>query len=107
MANVAKVADAGVQTSAIAAAASVLRIPRMVQSLAAMSRRRERCAKMRHIAMARLMHENPQAAPGWRGVALSIALAGIASILLRQDSNWDLQNYHYYNAWAFVHRRFG
>ncbi|MEO8756014.1 MAG: hypothetical protein ABI624_25425, partial [Casimicrobiaceae bacterium] len=38
---------------------------------------------------------------------LAIVLAGIASILLRQDSNWDLQNYHLYNAWAFVHERFG
>lgn len=39
--------------------------------------------------------------------ALAIALAGAASIALRQDSSWDLQNYHYYNAWALVHRRFG
>ena len=44
---------------------------------------------------------------GWPGLALAIALAGIASILLRQDSNWDLQNYHLYNAWAYVHGRFG
>ena len=43
----------------------------------------------------------------WAGLAMSIVLAGIASIALRQDSNWDLQNYHYYNAWAFVHGRFG
>lgn len=43
----------------------------------------------------------------WLGAALAIALAGAASIALRQDSNWDLMNYHYYNAWAFVHRRFG
>src|SRR4029450_3275508 len=43
----------------------------------------------------------------WLGVALAIVLAGIASIALRQDSNWDLQNYHLYNAWAFVHDRFG
>ena len=44
---------------------------------------------------------------GWPGLALAIVLAGIASILLRQDSNWDLQNYHLYNAWAFVHDRYG
>ena len=43
----------------------------------------------------------------WLVLALAIALAGAASIALRQDSSWDLQNYHYYNAWAFVHRRFG
>jgi hypothetical protein len=40
-------------------------------------------------------------------LALCIVLAGAASIALRQDSSWDLQNYHYYNAWAFVHGRFG
>lgn len=49
----------------------------------------------------------PQAARPWLGAALSIVLAGAASIALRQDSSWDLQNYHYYNAWAFVHGRFG
>jgi len=43
----------------------------------------------------------------WAGLAISIALAGAASIALRQDSSWDLQNYHYYNAWALVHGRFG
>ncbi|MCC7326411.1 MAG: DUF2029 domain-containing protein [Burkholderiales bacterium] len=41
------------------------------------------------------------------GLAVSIALAGVASIALRQDSNWDLQNYHLYNVWAFVHGRYG
>ena len=49
----------------------------------------------------------PLRARPWLGVALAVVLAGIASIALRQDSNWDLQNYHLYNAWAFVHRRFG
>ena len=35
-------------------------------------------------------------------------LAGAASVLLlRQDVNWDLQNYHFYNGWAFVHGRLG
>ena len=38
---------------------------------------------------------------------LCIVLAGAASILLRQDSNWDLMNYHLYNAWAFVRGRHG
>ncbi len=49
----------------------------------------------------------PTTAQAWAGLALSIALAGAASIALRQDSSWDLQNYHYYNAWAFVNGRFG
>lgn len=41
------------------------------------------------------------------GLLTAIGLAGLASILLRQDSNWDLQNYHLYNAWAFLHDRHG
>ena len=43
----------------------------------------------------------------WLGLALAVLAAGISSIALRQDSNWDLQNYHLYNAWAFLHQRFG
>lgn len=31
-----------------------------------------------------------------------VAGAMAASVLLRQDANWDLQNYHYYNPWAWV-----
>ena len=49
----------------------------------------------------------PAGTKPWLGLALAIVLAGAASIALRQDSNWDLQNYHLYNAWAFVHDRFG
>lgn len=36
-----------------------------------------------------------------------IAITGTFSIWLGQDVNWDLQNYHYYNAWAWVHDRRG
>ena len=43
----------------------------------------------------------------WRYLVLCIVLAGAASIALRQDSSWDLLNYHYYNAWALVHARHG
>ncbi|MCC6868573.1 MAG: hypothetical protein IT522_07095 [Burkholderiales bacterium] len=56
-------------------------------------------------------------ASGWRalppslraalGLAVSVVIAGLVSIALRQDSSWDLMNYHYYNAWAFVHARHG
>src|SRR5512143_613577 len=49
----------------------------------------------------------PAAARPWLGLAFAVAMAGLASIGLRQDSSWDLMNYHLYNAWAFVHRRFG
>lgn len=55
----------------------------------------------------RILRAIPPAARPWLGLALSLALAGTASILLRQDSNWDLMNYHLYNAWAFVHDRHG
>jgi hypothetical protein len=57
--------------------------------------------------IARSNYRNPFAARPWLGLALALALGGLASIALRQDSNWDLQNYHLYNAWAFVHDRFG
>ena len=34
-----------------------------------------------------------------------IAATGAGSLLLGQDVNWDLQNYHYYNPWAWWHGR--
>jgi hypothetical protein len=42
-------------------------------------------------------------------VALAACIAGAAglSLALGQDANWDLQNYHYYNPWAFVHGQRG
>ena len=52
-----------------------------------------------------------RALPPWGrsllGLLACIVAAGLASIALRQDSSWDLMNYHYYNAWAFVHGRHG
>lgn len=54
-----------------------------------------------------LLQRLPLRARPWLDCALAIVLAGLASIGLRQDSSWDLQNYHLYNAWAFVHDRFG
>jgi hypothetical protein len=39
-------------------------------------------------------------------LALLIALAGaVSAFVIGQDGNWDLQNYHFYNAWAFVNER--
>jgi hypothetical protein len=35
----------------------------------------------------------------------SLALGGSVSVLLGQDANWDLRNYHIYNAWAFLNNR--
>ncbi|MFO1312153.1 MAG: hypothetical protein U1F41_08835 [Burkholderiales bacterium] len=38
-------------------------------------------------------------------LVLLLAAAGLGSMLLGQDANWDLQNYHYYNPWAWWHGR--
>ena len=38
-------------------------------------------------------------------LVLLVAAAGIVSILRGQDANWDLQNYHYYNPWAWWNGR--
>lgn len=32
---------------------------------------------------------------------------GLSAFVLHQDLSWDLRNYHFYNAWAFVHDRLG
>jgi len=37
-------------------------------------------------------------------LAMMIAAGAIAA-LVPQDANWDLKNYHFYNAWAFAHGR--
>jgi hypothetical protein len=36
---------------------------------------------------------------------LGFVAGGLASLALGQDNNWDLQNYHAYNAFAFLHDR--
>ena len=35
-------------------------------------------------------------------LAACIIGAGLASLQMGQDMNWDLQNYHYYNPWAWL-----
>ncbi len=57
--------------------------------------------------LAAAWHALPPWLQGALGLVASLVAAGIASIALRQDSSWDLMNYHYYNAWAFVHARYG
>ncbi len=49
-----------------------------------------------------------------RACALTLALYigaplgyGILSVLIRQDHNWDLLNYHHYNPWAWLNNRRG
>src|SRR6478672_9143509 len=34
-----------------------------------------------------------------------VAVACIAALRLPQDANWDLQNYHYYDPWAWLSGR--
>jgi len=42
----------------------------------------------------------------WPAVFAACVLgAGLRSILLGKDANWDLKNYHWYNAWAWLHGR--
>jgi hypothetical protein len=42
----------------------------------------------------------------WPAVFAACVLgAGAASLALGQDANWDLRNYHYYNAWALLKAR--
>jgi len=36
-------------------------------------------------------------------LVVCIGVAGWIAVSLGQDSNWDLQNYHYYTAWAWWH----
>lgn len=43
-------------------------------------------------------------------IALSVGvpfLFGLAAVLMPQDNNWDLRNYHWYNAYAFLTGRMG
>lgn len=53
-------------------------------------------------------------AKGAKGRELAIALLllapivlGVIAVALGQDANWDLRNYHWYNAYAFLNGRFG
>ncbi|MEP6679151.1 MAG: hypothetical protein ABJB78_07620 [Betaproteobacteria bacterium] len=54
--------------------------------------------------------ESPWRSGRARNAGLLIAamlVAGAIAALVRQDANWDLKNYHFYNAWAFLHGRLG
>lgn len=55
------------------------------------------------------MHDT-RARPGGRRAALLrlagfLAAGGAVSVSYGQDANWDLANYHFYNAYAFLHGR--
>ena len=49
---------------------------------------------------------SPRARDAWLLFACLLA-SGVASILARQDANWDLGNYHLYNPWAWMTGRYG
>lgn len=36
-----------------------------------------------------------------------MVLAGVVHVFYPSEIRWDLANYHYYNAWAFIHGRLG
>ncbi len=40
-------------------------------------------------------------------LAACLAAAGLRSVASRLDVNWDLKNYHFYNAYAFLNARMG
>lgn len=39
--------------------------------------------------------------------AACVVAAGVRSVLLGKDANWDLKNYHWYNPWALLNDRMG
>ena len=50
------------------------------------------------------------AAARWQwpvALAACVAAAGLYSVHARLDVNWDLKNYHFYNAYAFLNARLG
>ncbi|HEU0118427.1 MAG TPA: hypothetical protein VFR09_07315, partial [Alphaproteobacteria bacterium] len=54
----------------------------------------------------------PPSPPRIRRLALTILVLapfffGLLALYLGQDANWDLRNYHWYNAYAFLNGRYG
>lgn len=41
------------------------------------------------------------------GIAVAMIVAGYTSVRLGKDANWDLQNYHFDNAYALMEGRLG
>lgn len=39
--------------------------------------------------------------------AFGVLVCGIASLMMGQDNNWDLRNYHFYNPYAWLNDRIG
>src|SRR5471032_2695196 len=47
------------------------------------------------------------AAAAWLACRLMPVMFGLLSVLLGQDDNWDLHNYHLYNPYALLHGKIG
>ncbi len=63
-------------------------------------------------SIAREIHLLPPRGHRVRPLALTILtlapfVFGALALLLGQDANWDLRNYHWYNAYAFLNDRYG
>ena len=45
---------------------------------------------------------------GWSLIfAFCFIASGLRSLSLGKDANWDLRNYHWYNAWSVLNGRLG
>jgi hypothetical protein len=56
--------------------------------------------------MSRLRALSPEAVLALAAAALA-PLFGVLALVLGQDANWDLRNYHFYNPYAFLNGRLG
>src|SRR3981189_2598068 len=52
-------------------------------------------------------HGNPARPAAFILLFLAPFAIGALALLLGQDANWDLRNYHWYNAYAFLNGRYG
>jgi hypothetical protein len=51
------------------------------------------------------IERKPHPLAPWLVLLACILAAGVFSVKAGKDYSWDLRNYHYYNAWAFLHGR--
>ena len=58
------------------------------------------------VIISKLRGLTPEAALAWMAAALA-PLFGVLALVLGQDANWDLRNYHFYNPYAFLNGRLG
>jgi hypothetical protein len=61
---------------------------------------------MIQLALLPPLHSKARKLAKWLMIAAPLACAAF-SLWRGQDANWDLRNYHWYNAYAFLHQRYG